>query len=906
LRMERIMEIVLKYAPYGSPQGITTEEVAKRAGVMRHNASSDLNDLVRKGLVIKQSSRPVRFWAAESASSHSKELTAVTSLENENTSMPSFNCFNEFIGAEGSLRPIIEQVKAAMLYPPKGLPTLLVGSTGVGKSYLAENMYHYAVQSGRLKQEAPFHIFNCADYAANPQLLIAQLFGYVKGAFTGADKTTQGLIAQSENGVLFLDEIHRLPADGQEMLFLLMDRGVYRMLGDGANFHSASVTLIAATSENPQSALLSTLLRRFHFVITIPDLEKRPLEERLSLIERFLQEEATRVGVPILVSPLVLVALLTFRTVGNVGELRSAVLLCCAKAFLHYIANHQKNEFMPLYLTHLSPEIQLGYLQNHLGTMKAEQLVGVEDRTYTPLKQMNPKEIKGQVPLDLYRELNQRVKGYLECNLDSTEIQKLIQIDVEYYLRRLLGNADTTTQLPAGFLAVVAEFMEKAGGQLGHQFGPEAITGLALHLAAVSHSSGSDADSTLALVTQCPREYGVVRELATILQTKLELSLGPEELSYISLFLHSHTNFKEGGNLTVLVIAHGETTASSMASVANQLINDKRVFAVDMPLDQSVEETLMQAIHTVRECGQSKGILLLVDMGSLTGLGPAIEKATGYPVAVIPLVTTVSVIEAAHLVGESTISLDEVVKKVSQIYNMEPTLMPPSDEQKIIITTCLTGQGTARKLASFLSEALPVDIRSDVLIQPINLENGSDIPEILVEGWKGRIVAVVGTVDPRLPGIPFIGMEQILFGEGKEMLVSLCVEGSGTSEGMESLSRKEAIALACRFIEESIVSKDGKRFAEAASTALERLELRLGMSLSVGQCARWIIHFASALERLNSDGLVMECNEISRLEKYHSSLLESIEQVVAPVAKIWNLTFPKGEIGYLALIVLSI
>ncbi|HEY2420212.1 MAG TPA: sigma 54-interacting transcriptional regulator [Neobacillus sp.] len=904
--MQRILEIVLQHAPYGSLEGITTEEVAKLSGVMRHNASADLNGLVRQGCVIKKNSRPVRFWAAEENNLRVKGLSVQASAENEIAVSTEITCINEVIGAKGSLKSIIEQAKAAMLYPPKGLPTLIVGSTGVGKSYLTEFMYHYAIQSGRLDPDAPFNVFNCADYAANPQLLIAQLFGFVKGAFTGADKTTPGMIAQSENGILFLDEIHRLPADGQEMLFLLMDRGVYRMVGDGATLRPASITLIAATSEDPHSALLSTMLRRFHVLIKIPDLAVRPLEERLLLIEHFLQEEATRVGVPIVVSPLVLVALLTFHTIGNVGEIRSAILLGCAKSFLNYIASDQKKGMMPLYLTHLSPEIQFGYLQNHRETIKAEKMVDVEDRTYSPVKDMKPKEMHDKVPLDLYRELNQRIKGYLECNLDPFEIQKLIQIDVDYYLRRLLGKASISSQIPSEFLDVVAEFMEEAGKLLGHSFGPDAITGLALHLASAPKTANSDADRTLALVAHCPREYGVVRKLASLLKTKLVISLGPEEISYLALFLHAHGRSTDSGNLTIMVIAHGESTASSMAEVANQLINDKRVLAVDMPLDQSVEDTLQQAIHKVKDCGQSKGILLLVDMGSLTGLGPAIEKATGIPVEVIPLVTTVAVIEAAHLVGQSDMELAGVVQKVKQIYNMEPAILSPSDGKKVIITTCLTGEGTARKLAAFLSEALPEDIKDEVLIQSVNLENGSEIPRLLVEGWKGKVIAVVGTVNPNLPGIPFIGMEQILFGEGIQTLLSHYVQKGGSPEMEESLSTQEAVALASRFIEDSIMTEEGKLFSQAARKALENLEQHLEVALTAGQAARWVIHFAFALERLSTDGLVIECLELLQLEQYQASLLDRIEQAVSPMGQLWNLNIPRSEIGYLALIVLSL
>ena len=90
-------------------------------------------------------------------------------------------------------------------------------------------MYEYAKYMNLIQPEAKFGVFNCAEYAENPQLLMSQLFGYKKGAFTGALTDKPGLVELADEGILFLDEIHR-PADGQEMLFLLMDKWIYRRL----------------------------------------------------------------------------------------------------------------------------------------------------------------------------------------------------------------------------------------------------------------------------------------------------------------------------------------------------------------------------------------------------------------------------------------------------------------------------------------------------------------------------------------------------------------------------------------------------------------------------------------------------------------------------------------------------
>ncbi|MFB5189177.1 sigma 54-interacting transcriptional regulator [Alicyclobacillus fastidiosus] len=902
MRKFKVLDAVSRLAPPDAVKGATTDEIAKTANVRRQNASSDLNELWRDGLVRKSVGRPVQYWA-----------TAVGTNGAPGTDHQpgrAVSAFVEMIGRQGSLRMAVEQAQAAMLYPPRGLPTLIVGPTGSGKSHLAEMMYFYAVQSGRLRQDAPFHVFNCADYAHNPQLLLAQLFGYVKGSFTGATQTTPGLIAQTEHGVLFLDEIHRLPPEGQEMLFLLMDKGEYRMLGDGAVQRKASITLLAATSEDPYSALLSTLLRRFPVVISIPELNQRPLEERLALVELFLHDEATRVGIPISVSPFVLVALLTFHATGHVGALRSAILLGCAKAFLSYIGAGSRATSMPLYLTHLSPEIQLDYLRNHLDTLKAEQLVGVEDRLYDP-GESDPSTVRRRdgsaASMDLYSELRSRMTGYLDSGLDDGEVQKLIQIDVDYYLRRLQGRKVAAPVVPTRFLEVVADFIGEAGRQLGYTFGTEAVTGLALHFATATRVDAGDQERTFALVAHCPREYTVVRALAHRLESGLDVEVTAEEMSFLALFLAAHRKSTHSPGIAVVVICHGDRTASSMADVANQLLGTDVVLGVDMPLDQSLDDTLQVTISRMQDSANMDGALLLVDMGSLTGFGVTIERAIGIPVAVIPLVTTAAVIEAGRLASEGDMDLPSMVKAVKQVYSMDPETAIPAVGKRVIITTCLTGQGTARKLALFLTEALPVALREEVIVQSVDLESGSDIPGLLVEGWRGSVVAAAGTVDPHLPGVPFVGMEQILFGQGIQTLISLAEqEGQGVDgEPIQSIGRAEAVGLASRFVTEAIEQLDGQRFSVEAERVLQRVEQLNRMTVTPSQAARWIIHCSFALERLCQEGLVAECNEIDFLRENHQTLLDTIDLAVQPLVQSYHVEFPEGEIGYLALIILS-
>lgn len=114
----------------------------------------------------------------------------------------------------------------------------------------------------------------------NPQLLMAHIFGHIKGAFTGAGEDKEGLVDKANGGMLFLDEIHRLPPEGQEMVFYFMDTGTYSRLGETERRRTASVLLVGATTENLESAMLKTFIRRIPIIIHLPTFERRSTQRK--------------------------------------------------------------------------------------------------------------------------------------------------------------------------------------------------------------------------------------------------------------------------------------------------------------------------------------------------------------------------------------------------------------------------------------------------------------------------------------------------------------------------------------------------------------------------------------------------------------------------------------------------
>jgi transcriptional regulator with AAA-type ATPase domain len=139
--------------------GMTAEEINERTQIGRNNISKYLNIFVREGRAVKIKSRPVRFFDRKAleevlGSRIPDSLLEVKSPE-ELRDLREIDAFSKLIGYDSSLKKQIKMAKSAVLYPPDGLHSLLIGPTGSGKNALAEAIYNFGVQSGRFAPTPP-------------------------------------------------------------------------------------------------------------------------------------------------------------------------------------------------------------------------------------------------------------------------------------------------------------------------------------------------------------------------------------------------------------------------------------------------------------------------------------------------------------------------------------------------------------------------------------------------------------------------------------------------------------------------------------------------------------------------------------------------------------------------------
>jgi transcriptional regulator with GAF, ATPase, and Fis domain len=233
--------------------------------------------------------------------------------------------FSTIVYASRAMDEVVNKMERAR---DSSAPMLITGETGVGKELIARAAYSLSPRHGR-----EFIPFNCGD--VTPELIASELFGYRRGAFTGADRDHKGVIREADGATLLLDEIGELPLAAQSKLLRFLQEGEVRPSGEARPF-KVDVRVIAATNRGIEADVRSGRFRedlyyRLNvFRVHIPPLRERR-EDICPLIEHFLTLRHRETGKRRLrLSDDAWELLLGYHWPGNVRQVKNVVHLLAA------------------------------------------------------------------------------------------------------------------------------------------------------------------------------------------------------------------------------------------------------------------------------------------------------------------------------------------------------------------------------------------------------------------------------------------------------------------------------------------------------------------------------------------------------------------------------------------------
>lgn len=896
--------------------GITASDIEAEFHINRANASAYLNKLVSRNLLIKIDSRPVHFFPADlvrSFISKSDFKSTYTIDEFFAAAVPisepghAADAFDGLIGHGASLKTQIEKAKAAIIYPPNGLHTLLIGESGTGKTLFAHTMYNFGLEIlKKKKKDFPFVEFNCSDYYHNPQLLMSHLFGHIKGAFTGAVSDSPGLVEQANGGILFLDEIHRLPPEGQELLFYLMDTGCYRKLGESSNMRRASLRIIGATTENPRNVLLKTFTRRIPLTITLPPYRKKEVEEKLAIIEHIFVREASATLKSYVVTTRIVKALCAYPFTENIGQLSSEIKVLCARSYLN---NTSSQEELMVSFDLLSPAIKDYYYQNVSG--KTLSFPSRYETKYTIFSaDSKPCHSNKYYDEETYRNLMQRIDTYSSMGYSSQQMNEELSSDIQSYCDNILKRYYNQNLHKEELYKVVGEdvvdFATDAAQEtfagLGLEVNQKNILVLSFHFKFLLERMASRKSITEKEISTLKQTASKEIEAARLIVSRFEnhfgLHISRDEEYLVALILSNmhNTSYQERPGL--IIVAHGASTASSIANVCNRLMECNLVKAVDVPLEQNIPDTYQNVLREVMTSSPSKGALLLVDMGSLTTFDEKLTLETGIPVRAIPNVTTLMALD----ITRTLLSRDANINAVYNSYMInKPTELPcnKSDvKEPAILTMCASGLGTSIAFQAMIEQELHEQNIIGIQVLAVSLSDMNNrSPEYQAICSKFRLLACVGNMEVPMD-IPFFHISSLISPMGKQYFIDFLMNAVKHAAHPSSPEQPETVQEEClKFLSENVMYLNPSasvQYSEQFLSALNLPQIAENRSLHL----TLLLHLGFMLERCICGKKVVFDQEEEYIKK-HESLFLLLKKHIPILAEPFGILVNDAELCYI-------
>ena len=644
--------------------------LSKRLNISRSLASQYLNEFYRDGIFLKVQTRPVYFLDR-----HTLESVYQIKLENNEfydekeltdqfgRSLRTKRSFLKAVGHDTSLSECILQCQSAIKYPPNGLPILLYGERGVGKTFFTRLIYQYAIEESLIDKDARLVFFNESQYEESNgrEKDVQIIFGtYLDN---GSQKYLGGLIARAKNGILVIENVERLSPQCYFLLIQYMQSGEYTISSgkQGKVFKSRTRIIFTSCIDSKQN-IHNAFFHSIPIICHIPSLQNRPIEDKEMLIIEFFKEEGLRLKKNILISSKAFIALVNHTYENNIEELSTCIQSSCANAYL----SHDVSDDLHIYLYHLpvsiinsltldksnSEEEYMIDICKYLPQTKNGRIIDFFDFIVTAYREYE----KGSIDLKLFLELcidnmnvyydyivfehkyyNARVRAYEKAVLDVFE--------------HMLDRYDIYIPSNCAFVVarVIYSYMQMFSSIRSYEVQHAEEISKVIHL----------------LKEHYPTGYRSAMEIMTKIRQTIDVEINDMNLIFLILNIQFYNRSIDKYRYNCIIISHGYSTASSIADAANKLIGSHIMEGIDMPVSTSMDDIVMKLRKYINDNSIRKDLILLVDMGSLELIGNKIRNRYDINIGIINNTTTSMALHIGYGILQKR-NIQEILQEASK------------------------------------------------------------------------------------------------------------------------------------------------------------------------------------------------------------------------------------------------
>lgn len=852
--------------------------------ISRSLASQYLNTFVKEGILIKITSRPVYFLHKKTVEEQFQitlDDTVFYSLEEFIETLSEGTCmkqnFMKMVGFDASLRLVIDRLKAAMKYPSNGLPVILYGERGVGKSLLCREMFEYAMDNQLFQESA--QLCKIKVYQNQEDIL---------GTLCG-DGLHKGLFELCNEGIVYLSKGQNLTQSLQQKLTKIIEEGCYYPIGSKKKIE-LKAHIVISVDGNYQQFMDYDFIQCFPVVCYLPTIEERYIDEKEELIIYFFKRQALQLNKKILISKNLIKTLMMNSYERNIDELKNVVEVICARANMNETS--EDKACLQIKMFHLPESILLemhdfeNFQEDKVEYIDVlfykksdefEKLLTLFDSILDRLlKEDSDSSIKSSVAeLTLYFT----TISYNEHSYTSRS--KAIEQSLSYVLNKVLMSYNMTIPLHCCSLFAYYLYLLQSMNSRLHQWKEE---------------RKQDIKRCLSMLEkQYPSGKLIMEKINFALQNNLDFDFDNMNKIILLINLAYYNDSANKCKYLCIIIAHGYATASSMAEAVNTLIGSYVYDAFDMPLDTSMQDIVERLKRYIDRYTIKNDILLLVDMGSLEKIDAHLTRIDNKNIGVINNVST----RLALQIGEAVIhdcDMKTILKKAVIASTSTFSLVENKQRRDLIIFISDNGLKMANKMKDLFLNSLPTLIDVEILAVEIqNLKN-----EVYMEGLLNdyNLLFISGICSSIERPESFISLEDIITSHQLDH-IKIHLNKYLSIREIDEFSKNLIHYFSLENVLNSLSILDAKKLLSFIEEAVNQMQLQLGRKFYGNTIVGLYIHMCCMVERLVTKEPIKNRENLDTFQVEHKDFIEIVKRSFMKTDNHYGIQISVSEISYL-------
>lgn len=500
---------------------------------------------------------------------------------------------------------------------------------------------------------------------------------------------------------------------------------------------------------------------------------------------------------------------------------------------------------------------------------------------------------------DIYENIERKFSELKSRGLNDEELELLVNIDIDKYfsqyikgVNQRINKEDLANIIDPSVLDLAEKMVLYAEEQLQKSLNKKVMLGLALHIQTSIdriRNGRKIINPQLNKIRKAhTEEFNVALTCIKMIEETFTLDLQIDEAAFLTMFfvLESEGIGQEEDRVEVMVIMHGSGVATAIAEVTNQLLSTNHAKAIDMPLHIEPKEIYQKVKVFGKNRVSQKGLLLLVDMGSLVKFGELLEKEIGIPVRVVSMVSTAHVLEATRraIVGYSLDELYHDIQNLTSVYTREEDVKEVRVQHKkmAIITACLTGKGSAVVLKKMIANYLKFDEQTLTII-PVNLSDEKAIDYILTDIKKHhKIISIISNF-PIKENVRQFNVEEVLSLRAVKMIQDI-------------IDTEDAYLKMAETLKNHLNHIDDHELLATIRGCLDELQKCFNFHFNSRDLIGVVLHISCMVDRLAAKDYSVTFREKDKMIHEHYFLFKTIKESFYEIEKKYDIQITDDEV----------